>query len=235
MREDLENKVMQSILLIRHAYRHCKHRDLRLELAYSGGKDSDVLVELCKMSGIWGSSVLRPLHRCTTIDPSFTLRHCVDVGVEILRPRQSFRSCILEMGFPNRFYRHCCGELKEFHVEDYVLVGVRRCESLSRMKNYKEPEVCRVYNGRGKVIQFLPLLEWSDDDVRDFVNERKVQCHPLYYDESGVFHVERRLGCLFVFGVRRVRSFSAVIQITSAISGSVMVMNGLFVSCFMIQ
>lgn len=196
MRKELEERVTRSVLLIRHAYRHCKHRGIRLELAYSGGKDSDVLVELCKMGGVWGDGVIRPIYRNTTIDPSGTIKHCQEVGVEILRSRMSFRDCIVRSGYPSRFQRHCCGELKEFRVEDYVLVGIRRCESAARMKNYKEPEVCRSYNGRGKVVQFLPLLEWSDEDVRDFVNERGIRCHSLYYDDCGVFHVERRLGCI---------------------------------------
>jgi 3'-phosphoadenosine 5'-phosphosulfate sulfotransferase (PAPS reductase)/FAD synthetase len=52
------------------------------------------------------------------------------------------------------------------------------------------------YNGRGRAYQYYPLLDWSDEDVSEFVNERGIKCHPLYYDEDGVFHVERRLGCM---------------------------------------
>lgn len=196
MRSDLEDKISKSILLIRHAYRFCKHRGLVLELAYSGGKDSDVLLELCRMGGVLGDGVIVPIHRCTTIDPPYTLRHCLDNGVRVLRPKRTFRECILASGFPNRYYRHCCGTLKEFRVHDYVLVGVRRCESVNRMKRYKEPEICRVYKQGGRVVQWLPLLEWSDDDVRDFIHSRNLLCHPLYYDDNGVFHVERRLGCI---------------------------------------
>lgn len=196
MREDLEKKVIQSKLLICHAYRHARWRDEKLEVAISGGKDSDVLIELCKLAGVWGGYALRPLHRCTTIDPPGTLSHVISQGVEVLRPRVDFRHCIMRSGYPNRFMRHCCGELKEFAVEDYVLVGIRRCESRKRSEIYKEPEQCRVYNGRGKVIQYYPLLEWTDEDVAEFIEERGIKCHPLYYDEDGVFHVERRLGCM---------------------------------------
>lgn len=196
MRKELEDKVTQSVLLIRRAYRHCRHRDVKLELAYSGGKDSDVLVELCKIAGVWGGEWLRPLHRCTTIDPPYTLRHCMDVGVEVLRPRRSFRECIVRSGFPTRFVRHCCGYLKEFAVEDYVLVGVRRSESSKRAARYKEPEACRTYNGRGKAIQYYPLLYWTNEDIEEFVGERQIRCHPLYYREDGSFDVTRRLGCV---------------------------------------
>ena len=193
----LERLVSLSCLLIRHAYRHVKWQGdgSRLEVAYSGGKDSDVLVELCKLSGVWGKELLRPLHRCTTIDPPMTLSHCVDVGVEIYRSNR-FVDCVRASGFPTRFIRHCCGKLKEFVVEDYVLLGIRRCESANRAKNYKEPEQCRVYNNGGRCIQYYPLLDWSDDDIAEFIDVHKIRCHPLYYDDNGVFHVERRLGCV---------------------------------------
>jgi 3'-phosphoadenosine 5'-phosphosulfate sulfotransferase (PAPS reductase)/FAD synthetase len=32
--------------------------------------------------------------------------------------------------------------------------------------------------------------------VAEFVAERNIQCHALYYDEQGIFHPERRLGCM---------------------------------------
>ena len=252
MRLDLEEKVTRSVLLIRSAYRHVRNLGGRLELAYIGGKDSDVLVELCKMGDVWDKrSVLRPLHRCTTIDPVGTLRHCADVGVEIRHADVSFRQCVVRSGFPNRFYRHCCGALKEFAIEEHVLVGVRRCESSHRMKNYKEPEQCRTYNGRGKAIQYYPLLWWSDEDVRDFVVERNIACHPLYYDGAGNFHVERRLGCvgcplqsqkiasplfwrilaLFVFGCVLVRSSCFGIRIRILVRCSAMCLSGSCASC----
>lgn len=196
MRSELEEKITRSVLLLRHAYRHVKHQGKRLEICISGGKDSDVLIELCKIAWIWGSDVLRPIHKCTTIDPAGTLRHVLAQGVEVVRPRMDFRECIERSGFPSRYVRHCCSELKEYAIEDYAVLGIRKCESVNREKMYNEPEMCRVYNGRGKAIQYYPLLDWSDEDVAEFIEERGVQCHPLYYDSGGVFHVERRLGCM---------------------------------------
>lgn len=32
--------------------------------------------------------------------------------------------------------------------------------------------------------------------MAEFIKERGIKCHPLYYDEQGNFHVERRLGCM---------------------------------------
>ena len=191
MREELEKKVSRAKLLIRRAYRQAVHRGCRLEICISGGKDSDVLIELCKMSYLWGKDGLRPLHKCTTIDPAGTLRHVLEQGVEVLRPRMDFAECIRRSGFPSRYVRHCCGELKEYAVEEYAVLGIRRCESVKRKKMYVSPEECV-----GKSIQYYPLLDWTDEDVAEFISERGVRCHPLYYDESGVFHPERRLGCM---------------------------------------
>jgi len=46
------------------------------------------------------------------------------------------------------------------------------------------------------VEQFFPILEWTDDDVKDFVNHYGIQCAPIYYDKKGIFDVTKRLGCL---------------------------------------
>ena len=43
---------------------------------------------------------------------------------------------------------------------------------------------------------YLPILDWTNKDIERFIKERRIQCHPLYYDERGNFRVERRLGCI---------------------------------------
>jgi phosphoadenosine phosphosulfate reductase len=110
----------------------------------------------------------------------------------------SFRQVLANRGMPSRWRRFCCEVLKEYKVLDYAVVGVRRDESRARKDRYKEPETCRVYNKtKGiKSRQYLPILDWTKDDVAAFLNERGVRCHPLYYDDGGVFHPERRLGCM---------------------------------------
>ena len=75
--------------------------------------------------------------------------------------------------------------------------AIRRSESVKRATRYKEPQICRFYGSKkNRVSVFLPILEWTNKDVKEFINERGIKCHPLYYDEQGNFHVERRLGCI---------------------------------------
>ena len=204
MEIQLEKKVNRAISLIQAAGKIAKEHGQLLEICYSGGKDSDVILELARMADV----DYRAIYKLTTIDPPGTIQHAKDRGVtDIIHPKKNFGQLIAEHGYPSRWVRHCCKYLKEYKVLDYAVVGVRREESTRRAKMYKEPEVCRYY-GSGKppkktkknahkfVRQYYPLLDWTTKDVADFLQERSVKCAPVYYDEQGNFHPERRLGCM---------------------------------------
>lgn len=183
-----EKKVESAIKLIQNI-----PQDGPIELCYSGGKDSDVILELSKMAGV----PVVPIYKQTSIDPPGTTAHVKEMGVEIRRPKETFFQLIERKGNPSRFKRFCCEVLKEYKIYDRAIVGIRRSESTRRAARYKEPENCRVFprNG-GKVRQYFPILEWTDEDVDRFIKERGLKCAPCYYDSEGVFHVERRLGCV---------------------------------------
>lgn len=163
-----------------------------IEVSYSGGKDSEVILELVKMAGI----PYRTIYKNTSIDPPGTIAHCKSKGVEVLAPTINFFDLVKKKGCPTRRARFCCEYLKEYKVCDRAVHGIRRSESVKRAKRYHEPEVCRTYPKGQKARIYLPILEWTDDDVAEFIAERDIKCHPLYYDEQGNFHVERRLGCI---------------------------------------
>lgn len=184
---DLSKKIDFAIRLLQSI-----PQDGPIELSYSGGKDSDVILELAKMSGI----PFEPIYKNTTIDPPGTIQHCKDNGVTIVPPKKTFLQVMAERGMPSRFRRFCCSELKEYKIHDRAIQGIRRSESTKRAKRYKEPEECRVYNSKEKVRVYFPILEWTDEDVETFIKERNIRCAPVYYDENGKFHVERRLGCI---------------------------------------
>ena len=182
-----EKKIESAIKLIQAI-----PRDGPIELCYSGGKDSDVILELAKMAGV----PVVPIYKQTSIDPPGTTKHAKEMGVEIRRPKETFFQLVERKGNPNRFKRFCCEVLNEYKIYERAIVGIRRSESTKRMARYKEPEVCRVYTGGNTVRQYFPILEWTDADVERFIKERGIKCAPVYYDENGVFHVERRLGCI---------------------------------------
>ena len=186
MRPELEKKVERAIRLLQSI-----PQDGDIEVCYSGGKDSDVILELAKMAGI----PYRAIYKNTTIDPKGTIAHAKEMGAEVIRPKETFFQLVSENGFPSRFARFCCSALKEYKICDRAIQGIRRSESRKRAEKYKEPEVCRVYSAKEKAKMYLPILEWTDEDVAEFIKERNIKCHPLYY-RGGQFDVTQRLGCM---------------------------------------
>lgn len=179
--EQLQKKIEQSIRLLQSVQ---KRYDGEIELAYSGGKDSDVILQLAKEAGIR----YRAIYKNTTIDPPGTIAHVKEMGVEILRPKENFFQLVAKKGFPSRFSRFCCEVLKAYKVLDKTVIGVRKAESRARKERYNEPTECRYFGAKKEenhVEQIYPILEWTDEDVRDFILDRGLKLAPLYYDTGG--------------------------------------------------
>lgn len=203
MRAELERKVERAVKLIQQAGKNGQI----VEVAYSGGKDSDVILELTRIAGI----NYRAIYKNTTIDPPGTIAHVKAQGVEMRRPEKTFFELVAKKGFPSRFVRFCCSELKEYKILERCIMGVRKSESVARNKRYQEPTKCLYYGSKKKHVEAIyPILDWSDKDVTEFILEREIKCHPLYYDESGAFRVNRRLGCMccpLAYKKRRIEEF----------------------------
>ena len=73
--KELQKKIDQSIKLLKVA---CKGK--KVELAYSGGKDSDVILQLAKEAEI----DFVPIYKMTTIDPPGTIKHARDNGCKLI-------------------------------------------------------------------------------------------------------------------------------------------------------
>lgn len=220
MSDELKKKVERAITLIQSAGKMAEKAGQPLEIAYSAGKDSDTILELAKMSGV----NYRAIYKNTTIDVPGTISHAIARGAEILRPKKTFFQMMETHGWPSRRVRWCCKAFKEYKVLDYVVIGVRREESRKRAERYKEPEVCRVYSKTENVRQYLPILDWTTDEVAEFLKERNVKCSPVYYDADGTFHPERRLGCLccpLASKKHRLREFEKYPKMVKAYLGGV--------------
>lgn len=186
--DNLSKKIDAAIKLLQTT---CKNEVV--ELCYSGGKDSDVILMLAKLAGI----KYRAIYRCTTIDPPGTIAHCIENNVEIIRPSKSFLNLIRNKGFPTRRARFCCEKLKEYKILDKAIQGIRRCESYKRAKNYKEPTICRFYGSKKNHVEvILPILDFTDEDIKNFIIEYNIKLHPLYYNKDGSINIKKRLGCL---------------------------------------
>ena len=100
MRPELEKKVERAIRLLQLI----PTDEGPIELSYSSGKDSDVILELAKMAGI----PYRAIYKATTIDPPGTIAHAKEMGAEVIRPKKTFFQLVSKSGFPSRFSRECC-------------------------------------------------------------------------------------------------------------------------------
>jgi phosphoadenosine phosphosulfate reductase len=153
-------------------------------LAYSGGKDSDVLLHLTKKSGV----KFKAYHHLTTCDPPELVCHVKEKGIEINRPPMTMWQLIRKKGMPpRRNVRYCCEVLKEGGgAGSVVLTGVRWGESSRRAKR-KMFEACF----RDKRKWFLhPIIEWSEHDIWDYIRSEPINYCKLYDEGFG------RLGCV---------------------------------------
>lgn len=192
--EELQKKIDASIRLLQSV---AKSYDGIIEVAYSGGKDSDVILQLAKEAGIRYEAI----YKNTTIDPPGTIAHVKENGVKIIRPSKTFFHLIAEKGLPNRRMRFCCSCLKEYKIHNKVVIGVRRAESRARSQRYSEPTECRWYGAKkteNHVEQIYPILDWTDDDVKTFIIDRCIKLAPIYYISKGGggINIKQRLGCM---------------------------------------
>lgn len=206
----LQNKIDTALDFLRRAERLA----LKMQpehgfwLCYSGGKDSDVILELAKMAGVKFTAY----YNVTTIDPPELVRYIIEKHPEVkrLHPEQTFLQIIKKKKIlPTRLNRFCCQVLKERTAAGYcAITGVRAAESVRRKKQAalvklqskkkvqkKDFEQMQETNfqcigGNDKVI-INPILSWSESDVWQFIKERKLDYCKLY-DEGF-----SRLGCLF--------------------------------------
>ena len=72
MRPELQKKIDDAIRLLKVF----DNPDDPVEIAYSGGKDSDVILQLAKEAGI----NFRAIYKNTTIDPPGTINHAKEMG-----------------------------------------------------------------------------------------------------------------------------------------------------------
>lgn len=154
-------------------------------LAFSGGKDSVVLLDLADRAG----ATYEAHYNDTTCEPPELIAFVRDQypQVSIDRPPRSMWQLIRDRGFPTWRKRLCCFELKERGGHGrIVLTGIRDDESHARRKRHMV-EHCM----RDRTKTFVhPIKFWSHTDVWAYIRERSIPYSPLY-DEGFT-----RLGCV---------------------------------------
>lgn len=206
---NLQAKIEYSIALLRK----CEQMALDYDpdngfyLAFSGGKDSQVLYHIAKMAGVKFKAHMN----LTSIDPPdvirFVKRNYPDV--ELIKPKMSIYDMAIKSHLlPTRRIRWCCAKFKEMSGAGKVtLIGIRHAESARRFKRnevetgnrkfsgsfdqfseHRETMVTCV-GGKDKIL-VSPIINWTERDVWGFLNGNGIE-HCSLYDEGYT-----RIGCI---------------------------------------
>lgn len=156
-------------------------------VAFSGGKDSVVILDLVKRSGVKFDAH----YNITGIDPPELYYFIRDnfPDVERHRPETTIWKLIEKKGYPPlRMNRYCCAELKERGGKGRrVVTGIRWAESSRRSKRGMVEEC---FKKSAHKIFIHPIIDWTHEDVWTYIKSNNIlYCH--LYDEGF-----KRLGCI---------------------------------------
>lgn len=177
-------------------------------LGFSGGKDSQVVYDLCKRSGISFKAYFNH-----TFESPETLRFIREHYPDVIWRRDykyGFIENIKIQGMlPTVRKAFCCDNYKHNpkYVDKCSIVGVRRQESSKRAsrttisfknKTTKKKmsveasgyfkENCQSV-GTASVIQLLPIVDWTKDNVWDYIHSHQLPVNPEYEHRE-------RVGCI---------------------------------------
>lgn len=177
-------------------------------LGFSGGKDSQVVYDLCKRSGISFKAYFNH-----TFESPETLRFIREHYPDVIWRRDykyGFIENIKIQGMlPTVQKAFCCDNYKHNpkYVDKCSIVGVRRQESSKRAsrttisfknkttKKKMSVEASEYFKencqsvGTASVIQLLPIVDWTKDNVWDYIHSHQLPVNPEYE------HSER-VGCI---------------------------------------
>lgn len=179
---DLEQKAIERIRLASDL--SLKHYNKPLVCTYSGGKDSDVMLELFHRSGI----PFEAHNSHTTADAPQTVRHIRKVfksleekGIkcEIEMPKYKgehitmWKLIPLKLMPPTRQVRYCCQVLKETGCANrYIATGVRWAESRQRKEREEFEKIGKTKATKEK---FTSIMLMNDNDANRRMNELCMQ------------------------------------------------------------
>lgn len=205
----LDEKIEYSINLLRKSEEMALRMDPEngFYLAFSGGKDSQVLYHLAVQGGVKFKAHMN----LTSVDPPEVIRFVKKnyPDVELIKPRMSIYEMAKKKGcLPTRLVRWCCEEFKEMSGAGKVtLIGIRKSESTNRKKRNEietgdrkfsgtfdqwsehQEKMVTCVGGKDKIL-VSPILYWTEKDVWDYLKRMRIQYCELY--DKGY----KRIGCI---------------------------------------
>lgn len=173
-----------------------ENKNTKTILAYSGGKDSDVLLEISKKSNLsfitnWANTSNE------TADTYLHVKNRIsDIEHNYMNPKEGYYQWIKRKKYliPTRLMRNCCSTYKEGHLGKYYdrnsnllqITGVRKLESVKRsgyikVMDYDFDVKLRGSSSMPKLWKTLaPIVEWSDFDIWIYLFLYKIEFNKQY-------------------------------------------------------
>jgi phosphoadenosine phosphosulfate reductase len=160
------------------------YRDSNVYVSFSGGKDSLVALDLAVRAGI-----SKVVFCDTTIEFRETLQYIkriedfYGINIERVMAPLTFFELVQKIGFPSRKSKWCCEVFKfapqalfalNNNIDGYI-TGLRHEES-SHRRSYQLVDA----NPHVPVMQINPLLEWTQEEIWDYIHAENLPINPLY-------------------------------------------------------
>lgn len=183
---DLRNKIQHSVELIRKAEKLALIYDPENGFynTFSGGKDSQALYYIVKMSGVKFQTHMS----LTSVDPADVVRFVKTQYPSVIRqkPQKSIYKKAVEIGLlPTMTKRWCCKEYKEGGGAGKVkLIGIRSEESVKRSKRNEVEVSAKKFSGNieefkkwsKKQIESKKKRTLKNQDEFSVKNDNEVRC-----------------------------------------------------------
>lgn len=205
--EELEQTAIERI---RKFAKIAKTMGFEVRLGFSGGKDSQVCYDLCKRSGIEFRAFFNH-----SFESNVTLRFIREHYPEVIWRRDHPYGFIRNIWkkhngmLPDTRHAYCCQDYKHNHKysDKASIIGVRKAESAKRRSNTafmaknktikkKNNELFNEYfaehcqsEGANSIIQLMPIIDWTDANVWDYIKAHNLPVNPEYKKS-------RRVGCI---------------------------------------
>lgn len=205
MKESTKRKIIKAIELLR------KYEKLAVQLnfegyylAFSGGKDSQLLYLIAELSGVKFQAYFSNTTNELSENVKFIRKYYP--SVKFLNPKENFYKLVSRKGLPTIKMRYCCAILKEGVGAGYAVLTGERKEESSKRKKYSDVSVQSRSIKRNKAIsetdivkhecikgkdklRIRPLLEFSEKEVWEILKYYSKPFNPCYEKQG-------RVGCI---------------------------------------
>jgi len=193
VKSEMLNKEPQALASIIEQCNRIQGGKENVAVSFSGGKDSLVALDLAIRAG-----VTKAVFCDTTVEFDETIEYVEKVkafygiNLMLIRGRVNFFESIERVGLPSRKARWCCDVHKFGPIAKYArdyrikafITGLRKDES-KRRASY----MVRDRNPMIPVSQINPLLDWTVEEVWEYIRTYNLPYNPLY--DKGL----KRIGC----------------------------------------